>query len=331
MFFSLVLWIALFVRLLEDLFTYVDDTYSWEFADNTLIYLPYAKHLPTKQTKLLQLFDELGIPHDKLKQVHGDYIDIIGFRIDANVMTITMPTDARSELIRAIWVFANPRQHWTLRDCQCLAGWINWALNAYPLLRPGLSSLYKKISHGTSPHSRLSINVTISCELHWLADHVENSSGIHILASQDWTESDADIVYYSDACPTGMGFWALKTCEGFLCQIPKSTRQPIFFFEALAVLSVLHHACMSTPRPTRVALFMDNGNTVSMFNSLHVLPPYNPILITAVDWLLILGMEIRVFFIPGHLNVVADVLSRIDTTTALHHEPCLIIRPFSPP
>jgi hypothetical protein len=63
-------------------------------------------------------------------------------------MTITMPPAARDELVLAVRTFANPRQCRSLKDFQRLAGWINWALNVYPLLQPGLSSIYNKMRHG---------------------------------------------------------------------------------------------------------------------------------------------------------------------------------------
>ncbi|KAF8223351.1 hypothetical protein L208DRAFT_1317156 [Tricholoma matsutake] len=58
-----------------------------------------------------------------------------------------MPPDACHDLIAAICSFANTHQCRTLRDFQHLAGWVNWALNAYPLLHPGLSCLYEKMFH----------------------------------------------------------------------------------------------------------------------------------------------------------------------------------------
>jgi hypothetical protein len=167
-FFSLVLWIAIVILHIHDLFAYVDDAFSWEFASNVTFYPPYKKFLPTKQAKLLTLFDEVGVPHNERKQVSGSPLQIIGFDVDPNAMSITMPLDARNELITAIRTFANPRQRRSLRDFQRLAGWVNWALNVYPLLRPGLSSIYEKMRRGSFPFQKLSVNNTICNELHWL-------------------------------------------------------------------------------------------------------------------------------------------------------------------
>ncbi|KAF8223350.1 hypothetical protein L208DRAFT_1173917, partial [Tricholoma matsutake] len=57
-------------------------------------YPPYHKFLPNKQTKLLLLFNEIGVPHDERKQMFGAPLTIISLDVDPNAMTITMPPDA---------------------------------------------------------------------------------------------------------------------------------------------------------------------------------------------------------------------------------------------
>jgi hypothetical protein len=331
-FFGLVLWIAIVLLSILDLFAYVDDAFSWEFADNVTYYPPYDKLLPTKQARLLVLFDDVGVPHDERKQVSGSPLPIIGFDVDPNSMTITMPATARDELVSAIRLFANPRQRRSLKDFQRLAGWINWALNVYPLLRPGLSGVYEKMRRGSHPFQKLSINNTISNELRWLANHIETSDGVHIIQSREWSRSEAHDTFLCDACPTGMGYWSPKTCEGFTCAISPNSENGIFFFEALTVLSALSHVCESNfQKPLRLAIFTDSLNTFDMFNTLHALPAYNPILITATDLLTSSGIQLRVFHIPRENNKVADALSRLDAASARRFQPNLAVTKFSPP
>ena len=50
---GIVLWIAINVKHILDLLAYVDDTFSWEFADNFLWYELYTCHFPAKQALLL--------------------------------------------------------------------------------------------------------------------------------------------------------------------------------------------------------------------------------------------------------------------------------------
>ena len=117
-----------------------------------------------------------------------------------------------------------------------------------------------------------------------------------------------------------------------MCGLPPNTRNGIFFFEALTVLSALSHACESIhSRSCGLAIFTDSSNTFDMFNSLHALPAYNPILVTATDLLLASGIKLRGFHIPREENKVADALLRLDIPSACCFQPGLTVANFSPP
>ena len=70
-FMSLVLWIANFIVMIEAVLAYMDDMFSHD--DNTVLvlYCPYNMLLPSKQVQLLQLWDDIGLPHDREKQEYG--------------------------------------------------------------------------------------------------------------------------------------------------------------------------------------------------------------------------------------------------------------------
>jgi hypothetical protein len=185
---------------------------------------------------------------------------------------------------------------------------------------------------GSFSFQKLSINNAISNELRWLATHIKSSNGIHIIESREWTRSEAHDSFLCDTCPAGMRYWSPGTCEGFICAVPQNSCNSIFFFEALTVLSALNHACKSVhSRPYHLAIFTDSSNTFDMFNSLHALPAYNPILITATDLIINSGIQLRVFHIPRGENKVADALSCLDVPTAHRLQPELAVASFSPP
>ena len=271
-FMGMVLWIAIHIRNIADLFTYVDDSFSWEFKDNLLWYEPYQKLLPAKQVYLLQLWDELWIPHEESKQVFGSPLMIIGFDVDPNAMTISMPLEACSDLLATICDFTNPGQHRPLWEFPHLAGWMNWALNAYPLLRPGLSSLYDKISGKTHAHQLIWVSTSLCRELHWFADHMMWLDGVHIMQSHEWGQNDADINLFCDACPISMGFWFPAGNIGFQHALSADTPpRAIFYYEAWAFLSALHLAVHNIPlqQGLQITIYSDNTNTVDLFNTLH--------------------------------------------------------------
>ena len=84
----------MFVKFICVLFAYVDDAFSWEFASEVSFYHPYKKLMPTKQAHLLNIFDNLGVPHEERKQISSSSIQIIGFNVNPNTMTITMSCEA---------------------------------------------------------------------------------------------------------------------------------------------------------------------------------------------------------------------------------------------
>ena len=96
---SLVAWIAKHVKGIDYLFDYVDDSLGCNLLGDTQYYEPYQKYLLTNQTRLLLLWDELGIPHKPHKQIFGNPLTIIGIDVDANRMTLTLPQESRLRLI----------------------------------------------------------------------------------------------------------------------------------------------------------------------------------------------------------------------------------------
>lgn len=63
--------------------------------------------LPAHHVKLLQLWDALGIPHEEEKQLFSPSLPIIGYQVDVDEMSITMPPAAQSNLENAISHFVS--------------------------------------------------------------------------------------------------------------------------------------------------------------------------------------------------------------------------------
>ena len=333
-FMGVVLWIAIHIKQILDLLAYVDNTFSWEFADNLLWYQPYACSFPAKQTHLLELWDELSIPHEQTKQLFGSPLTIVGLDVDANAMTITMPQQLCADLIAALRGFACVGQQRSLREFQKLAGWMSWALNTYPLLCPGMLMLYHKQSGKSICHQLIWVSKSLCQELIWFVNHIEFSSGVHVMSSNGWGKNDADFNIFCDACLLGLGFWYPAGNVGFMHPIDTTTPTPgIFYHEALTVVSTIYWSVHNLPiHPgSRLAAYTDNANTVDMFNSLRGQPLYNPLLITVVELLLKFDIALRVFHIPGEDNFVADALSHLWYDIVWYHILTMHVSFFIPP
>ena len=217
-----------------------------------------------------------------------------------------------------------------VKEWQRVAGWINWALNVYPLLRPALNNVYVKLK-GKDQDAKVWENVAIHEDLDWERKKVAETDGMLLLKSLSWETSACTCLLETDACPEGYAYWYPSTKQGFSMHTPKGTPATrIIFFEALAVLSALYNAHHRFPPESWIVIYTDNFTTVAMFNSLWALPEYNCILKVAVDLLLEGRHQLRVLHIVGGDNTVADALSRGNYMCALSLQPTLTICSFEP-
>ena len=338
---SLVSWIGKNEYKITDLGTYSDDSFGVEFSRNVTLYEPYNQVMPTNQVTLLSLWDRLGIPHKEKKQVFGSKLTIIGIEVDANDLTLTLPEQNKVELVALLNDFARTPERsgvkYSLKDFQRMTGWFNWALNVYPLLKPALSNVYAKMSHSKpdKPLTKLYVNNSIRSDLLWAIDHLTRLPGTRVLQSRNWDPDNADLVAYCDASLDGLGFWYPGLSAGFWSVIPENPpKDTIFYFEALSVLSAIIHSTSFGFPINKLTVYTDNLNTVQMFNSFSALPAYNEILKAAVDHILMdvdNHIQLRVIHVPGHLNAIADALSRGELHTVVDNVPNIVIDVFSPP
>lgn len=333
-FISLVLWIAVFRRNLRTLKCYVDDNYSFAKQGDITFYPPYKKYMPTDQVKLLLLWDEINLPRDEAKQVSGPILTCIGFDIDPNTMTVVMSPDRRQALIETCEQFLKVGARHSLHDFQSLQGHINWSLNVYPQLQPALCASYTKTAGKSEPNGLIRVNNDMRQELIWFIDHVRNSDGVHFLKSAEWSPADSHLsatVAYVDASGVGIGIWFPAEYIGYQCSLPlEAPKDMIFFFEALAVCSAIHLSRNFT-KTSRLIIYTDNSNTFDIFNSLRALPPYNCILISAMNILMDNDLDLQVVLISGKNNIIADPLSRFCNSLAVQLAPRLTIFDFIPP
>ena len=323
-------WIAKKKRGIPFITTYLDDSSGCTFRDDRSYYAPYNCDLPTPQARLLNLWDEIGVPHKPKKQIHGEAIPVIGIVIDPNAMTYSLMPEAHQRLIDELREWTKPKGRHTVRRWQQLGGWINWALNVFPLLCPALNNVYSKLKGKLNRNQTIWVNNAVREDLQWALDKIVTSDGLLHLRLTSWTDDPADYIIYCDACPTGMGFWYPASSEGFLCEILEPCKELIFFYEALCVLCTLHNAYQRASSSNRILIYTDNLNTVDIFASLRALPAYNVILRTAVDLLYEGNHELRVLHVPGEANTVADALSRQNYACAWELQPDLTISEFEP-
>jgi hypothetical protein len=266
-FMGLVVWIAIHVKHIPHLLHYMDNTWSYDMDPVLVPYKPYTATYPRKQVQLLTHGDEIALLHKKSKQLFGKSLCIIGLNVDPYVLTISFPPDSKLKLVATICAFVDPSGSCrrTLVQWQQLIGWINWALNVFPLLHPVQSS-YAKIAGKSISKATIYLNQAVASDLSWLADTIASADGLCLPNAVAWRPAEADITVYCDSPFKGMGFYVPSLNSAFYSLI--SSCQPlfhIFFFEALCVVSALVFALGMRPTPRCLLIYSDFMNTLTCF------------------------------------------------------------------
>lgn len=344
-FMSLVVWIGWYIMMIR-FFVYVDDNFGFERAEAHTFHARLNRRLPLQQARLLDLWDDIGLPYEDRKQEWGPTLRVIGFDIDPNAMTVTIPDDARERFLSRISEFINivgtDRRH-TLREFQSLTGYANWVFNVYPLGRPGLCNMYAKLTGKTKANARIYLNSSIIQELQWLAQYIHLAPPVRIFSSTSWDPSDArtagicQLDVFTDTSSVALAYYFPSLKLAYHAPLPSNPpSDTIFWFEALAACSVIHHAADVwasdfSPKLDCLRVYTDNMNTVNMFNTLHTKPPYNQILISSINARIRSALEVRAYHISGDINTIADAVSRNNFALAYRHVPDLTILSFTPP
>jgi hypothetical protein len=138
-------------------------------------------------------------------------------------------------------------------------------------------------------------------------------------------------IVYCDACMTGLAFWFLAWQQGFYSQVILNLASKIiFYFEALAVAEALDNLCTSAIKSSKIIVYSDNMNTVNIFNSLHCLSSFNPLLCFCVDIFLEKEFNVCIVHISDVQNTVVDVISHQEFERAAKSVLELYISSFQP-
>jgi len=255
---------------------------------------------------------------------------VLGIEVDANNLLFALPKESKERLEKELEEWGQKGVWKRVKEWQQLAGWINWSFNIFPLLWPALNNIYLKLK-GKTQEAKVWANTAIREDLSWAREKMKQSSGVLVLKSLSWEIDEAMCTLETDACPKGFAYWYLSSKEGFVTAMPAGTPSTsIIFYESMAVLSVLHDAHLRLPSGCKIVIYTNNFTTVSMFNSLRVLPEYNCIIKAAIDILLEGNHNLRVLHISGDNNAVANVLSRSQFMRALVLQPEIRICAFQP-
>ncbi len=212
LFFGLVCWAGIHEWGIKGLLHYVNDAFNVTFNDELTFYTPYKCFVPSDQAHFLSLLDLIRVPHKDKKQLHGVSLEIISLVVDLHNMSISMSSEAKSKLTKTIldFILNTPDNKWQqpLHAWLRILGYANWALNAFPILKPVLNSLYDKITGKVALSQGVYINKQVHDDLLWFMQSVDHLDGVQLFEAEEWAADDADLQIWSDASKDSLGFWA---------------------------------------------------------------------------------------------------------------------------
>lgn len=149
--------------------------------------------------QFLLLWESFSCPFKDRKQEHGEVLKIIGFWVDINTGSISLPPASIPDIVAKIDHFlATPDRSPALHPWQCLAGRLNWMLNVLPWGHPALTEMYRKISGKSWSHCRIPINAAVIADLTWLKNIIPSAIGIYFTDVGLWSDQEADMVIWTD-------------------------------------------------------------------------------------------------------------------------------------
>ncbi len=198
---ALLAWIAGSVFKIYDLEVYMDDFWGLD-DDGHLVWFHHAFR-PYNQVMLLLFWDIICCPYEDKKQLHGNPLNIIGFWVDANLGTISIPPSAINDAISAIDTFlATPSRQLILREWDRLSGYLNWVLKVFPWGRPALTEIYRKMSGKSHFYAPVFINAEVVTDLTWFKLTMLKAIGVRLSEVALWPDESADIMIDTDATLT---------------------------------------------------------------------------------------------------------------------------------
>ncbi len=155
------------------------------------------------------------------------------------------------------------------------------------------------------------MNKCVQEDLLWFASSLSCLDGVRLFEAEEWSAEEVDLEVWSDASKDSLGFWAPKHSSPFFGDpiIHDNLSFNIFLNEAIAILAAIHWSTSLHPPPRHLAIHTDLSNSFNIFNSLCASDPYNAVLMSAASIQIDYGIDLRVFFIEGKQNIIADALS----------------------
>ncbi len=99
-----------------------------------------------------------------------------------------------------------------------------------------------------------------------------------------WDAPEADLQIWGDASAIGLAFWSPSHNVAYIADLIVDAEQHfnIFYNKVITILAALEWASTLNPPPKCLAIHTDSSTSFGIFNSLHAISLYNPIIFSLV-------------------------------------------------
>ncbi|XP_033958129.1 uncharacterized protein [Pseudochaenichthys georgianus] len=284
--------------------------------DDFLLIDPPRDNSGASLAKLKCCFQELGVPLSGEKTIGPDTsLEFLGITLDTIDMKASLPI-AKLQRIRDITKSYCEQQVITKQQLLSLLGHLNFAMRVIPQGRSFISRLLDAASAVTNLHDRVFLDEGCRSDLCFWSLLLAHWNGITFFYD-DLVYSSDSMRFFTDAAPS-VGFGGFFQGEWFAGPWPPSfpNHASSSALHEIYPIAVACHVWGHLWLRKRISVLCDNQSVVWIINkgrsSCSDIMPF----MRSITWSsLTHNFFISARHVPGHLNIVADSLSRFQFQT----------------
>ncbi|MEO2152753.1 MAG: reverse transcriptase domain-containing protein, partial [Thermococcus sp.] len=290
----------------------------------------------TAMDGLLALFTRLGVPLASEKICGpATRLTFLGIEIDTAARTVRLPPDKFAALLQLLTTWRDK----TRCDKRALLSLVGRLSFAAKVVKPGRLFLRRLIDLSTTVsrlHHRIHLSLEAKEDILWWLTFLPSWNGVAYI--QDRPVSSADLHLFTDASALGIGgvfgdSWFSTPLEAFRTAPwfpPPEEPFDINFWELLALVTAFFTWAPHF-RDLQVVIHTDNMPLVHVWSrgsrNVRLMRLIRPLFLRSAQS----NTNLLLLHIPGHSNVLADLLSRLQVRRFHEAHPTASPSPSPPP
>lgn len=278
--------------------------------DDFLIITPSDFALCNQSLKMfIQLCNTLGVPiKDEKTEYANTTMTFLGIELDTIAMEARLPSDKIKKIFASLESF-RARKRVTLRELQSLIGLLNFACCVVLPGRTFLRRLIDLTRGVTQPHHHIKLSKESRLDIQAWFQFIQHFNGKNLFLKQIWYTS-TKMHLYTDAAGS-IGFGAIMNTKWFYGEWPVAMKEYNITFKELFPIVLAVEIWGSSFKNRCVLFHSDNYAVVHIINKQT---SKDTLIMKLVRRLVVASMKFNILMkaehIPGHFNILADLLSR---------------------